>query len=160
MSRTSDHNYYENFEVGDVYQHTRGKTVSEMDNVLLTNMVLNTAQDHFNEENSQFGDRVVYGGINLAIVCGLASEDVAENAIAELGYDEIRFTNPVFHGDTLTAESEVLEKRDSSVRPDGGVVTFEVRGYNQDDEQVVHAVRNVLLKRREYFLGDDDADAR
>lgn len=151
MSRTSDHNYFEDFEVGETYRHTRGKTVTEMDNVMLTNMVLNTAQAHFNEVDSPFGERIVYGGVNLSIVCGLASEDISENAIAELGFDEIRFTNPVFHGDTLYAESEVLDKRDADNRSDGGVVTFEVRGYNQDDDQVVHAVKNILLKRHEHF---------
>ncbi|PGF13858.1 acyl dehydratase [Natrinema sp. CBA1119] len=157
MGRTSDHNYYEDFAVGEIYEHTRGKTVTEMDNVAITNLVLNTAQGHFNEdrmEDSEFGERIVYGGINLSMVCGLASEDISENAITELGYDEVRFSNPVFHGDTLYAESEVLSKRDSDARSDGGVVEFRVRGYNQDDEQVVGATKRVLLKKREYY-GDD-----
>ena len=157
MGRTSDHNYYEDFEVGEIYEHTRGKTITEMDNVAITNLVLNTAQGHFNEdqmEDSEFGERIVYGGINLSMVCGLASEDISENAITELGYDEVRFNNPVFHGDTLYAESEVRSKRDSEERRDGGVVEFRVRGYNQDDEQVVGATKRVLLKKREYY-GDE-----
>lgn len=154
MGRTSDHNYYEDFEVGEIYEHTRGKTITEMDNVAITNLVLNTAQGHFNEdqmENSEFGERVVYGGINLSMVCGLASEDISENAITELGYDEVRFSNPVFHGDTLYAESEVLSKRDSDERADGGLVEFRVRGYNQHKKQVVGATKRVLLKKREYY---------
>ena len=157
MGRTGNHNYYEDFEVGEIYEHTRGKTMTEMDNVAITNLVLNTAQGHFNEDqmkDSEFGQRIVYGGINLSMVCGLASEDISENAITELGYDEVRFTNPVFHGDTLYAESEVLSKRDSDERPDGGVVEFRVRGYNQDDEQCVGATKRVLLKKREYY-GDE-----
>lgn len=154
MSRTGDHNYYEDFEVGETYRATRGKTVGDVENVQLTNLVMNTAEGHFNEEDSTFGERIVYGGINLAIVAGLASEDISENAIRMLGYDEIKFTNPVFHGDTLYAESEVLSKRESETRPDGGVIRFELRGYNQDDEQVVHAIQRVLLKRREYYVDE------
>ena len=157
MGRTSDHNYYEDFAVGEIYEHTRGKTITEMDNVAITNLVLNTAQGHFNEDqmaDSEFGERIVYGGINLSMVCGLASEDISENAITELGYDEVRFNNPVFHGDTLYAESEVLSKCDSDERSDGGVVEFRVRGYNQNDEQVVGATKRVLLKKREYY-GDE-----
>lgn len=157
MGRTSNHNYYEDFEVGEIYEHTRGKTVTEMDNVAITNLVLNTAQGHFNEdqmEDSEFGERIVYGGINLSMVCGLASEDISENAITELGYDEVRFSNPVFHGDTLYAASEVLSKHDSDDRSDGGVVEFRIRGYNQDDEQVVGATKRVLLKKREHY-GDE-----
>lgn len=154
MGRTSDNNYYEDFEVGAVYDHPRGKTMTEMDNVLLTNLVLNTAQGHFNEnrmEDSEFGERIVYGGINLSLVCGLASEHISENAITILGLDDVRFTTPVFHGDTLYAESEVLEKRASDERPDGGVVTFRVHGYNQDDEQVLEASKKVLVKKKEYY---------
>ena len=90
MGRTSDDNYYEDFEVGQVYEHPRGKTMTEMDNVLITNMVLNTAQGHFNEDSmrdSEFGQRIVYGGINLSLVCGLASETISENAISILQRD-------------------------------------------------------------------------
>ena len=158
MGRTGDHNYFEGFEVGEIYEHTRGKTVTETDNVLLTNLVLNTAEGHFNEDamaDSEFGERIVYGGINLSIVCGIASEDISENAITELGYDEVRFSNPVFHGDTLYAESEVLAKRPHEERDDGGVIEFRVRGYNQNGEQCVGATKTVLLKRRSHYGGDD-----
>lgn len=157
MGRTGNHNYYEDFEEGDIYEHTRGKTMTEMDNVMLTNLVLNTAQGHFNEdqmEESEFGERIVYGGINLSLVLGIASEDISENAIDELALDDVRFENPVFHGDTLYAESEVLGKRDSDEHPDGGVVEFRVRGFNQDDDQVLGATKKVLLKKREYY-GDE-----
>lgn len=154
MSRTSNHNYFEDFEEDERYEHTRGKTVTEMDNVLLTNMVLNTAQGHFNEDemaDSEFGERIVYGGINLSIVCGIASEDISENALAELSYDNVQFTTPVFHGDTLYAQSEVLSKRDSEEHPKGGVVEFRVTGYNQDGEQVLTATKKVLLKKHEFY---------
>lgn len=157
MGRTSNHNYFEDFEEGEIYEHTRGKTMNAMENVGITNLVLNTAQGHFNEDtmqDSEFGERIVYGGVNLSIVCGLASEDISENAITELRYDDVQFTSPVFHDDTLYAESEVLEKRDSAERPDGGIVEFRVRGYNQEGEQVVGATKTVLLKKREYY-GDE-----
>lgn len=153
-TRTGDHNYFEDFEAGQVWEHTRGKTMTETDNVLITNLVLNTAQGHFNEdrmEGSEFGQRIVFGGINLSLVCGLASEDVSENAISVLGFDDVQFTAPVFHGDTLYAESEVLETRESDTRPDGGVVAFRVRGYNDDGEQVLGATQRVLLKKRAYY---------
>ena len=150
MARTSDDNYYEDFAVGQVYEHPRGKTMTEMDNVLITNLVLNTAQGHFNEDSmkdSEFGQRIVYGGINLSLVCGLASETISENALSILAMDDVRFTAPVFHGDTLYAESEVLEKHDAEDREDAGVVTFLVIGYNQDDERVLQAEQTVLLKK-------------
>jgi len=151
MGRTGDHNYFEDFTEGDVIEHRRGKTVSEVDNVLLTNLVMNTAEAHFNEDSmleTEFGERIVFGGINLAIVNGLASPDITENAIRELSYDDVRFTNPVYHGDTLYAESEVLEKRPSDHREDAGIVTFRVRGHNQDGDQVLEAAKTVLVKRR------------
>ena len=154
MGRTGDHNYFEDFTEGEIYEHTRGKTVTEMDNVLLTNLVLNTAQAHFNEDamaGTEFGQRIVYGGINLSIVCGLASEDISENAITELAYDDVSFETPVFHGDTLYAESEVLDKSEAADRPAAGVVTFRVRGFNQNDEKVLGATKKVLVKRREYY---------
>lgn len=157
MSRTGDHNYYEDFEVGVTYEHTRGKTVTEMDNVLLTNLVLNTAQGHFNEDvmaDSEFGERIVYGGITLSMVAGLASEDISENALTELSYDDVEFPSPVTHGDTLYATSEVLSKRPSDERPDCGVVEFRLRGFNQDDERVVAATKKVLLKRRSHYIDD------
>jgi acyl dehydratase len=154
MPITSNDNYFEDFEVREIYEHPRGKTMTEMDNVSLTNLVLNTAEGHFNEdamEDREFGERIVYGGINLSLVTGLASETITENAIDILGFDDVRFTIPVFHGDTLYAESEVIEKEETEIRPDGGIVTFHVRGYNQDDEQVLEAEQTVLLKKAEYW---------
>jgi acyl dehydratase len=153
MARTSD-NYYEDFAVGQVYEHPRGKTMTEMDNVLITNLVLNTAQGHFNEDSmrdSEFSERIVYGGINLSLTCGLASETISENAVAILGLDDVQFTTPVFHGDTLYAESEVIEKHEAEDREDAGVVTFRVTGRNQDNEQVLSAEQTILLKRASHW---------
>lgn len=149
---TSADNYFENFKVGDIYRHARGKTVTEMDNVMMTNLVMNTAEGHFNEHrmaqepNGLFARRVVFGGINLSMVIGLAAQDTGEQVIAEVGMDAVRLSHPVFHGDTLYAYSEVLAKRDSE-RPDAGIVTFRHYGVNQDDRLCVTLERTVLMRK-------------
>src|SRR2546428_809031 len=123
---TGSDTYFEDFVVGRTMRHARGKTVTELENVLLTNLVMNTADAHFNEhvmESSPFKQRISYGGVNLSLVFGIATQDTAENALAELGIDKIRFTSPVFHGDTVYAVTEVLEVKDAD-RPDAGIVRF------------------------------------
>lgn len=153
---TSSDNYFEHFEVGMLVRHARGKTVTEMDNVLITNLVMNTAEGHFNEDAMRrdgrgiFSQRVVFGGINLSMVLGLAAQDTAEQCLQELGLDKIRLSNPVFHGDTLYAYSEVLETREAE-RPDAGLVRFRHYGLNQDDKLCVEAERTVLLKRKSHW---------
>lgn len=154
-SLTGNDNYFEDFQPGAVYEHARGKTVTEMDNVLITNLVLNTAQGHFNEDRMQrspFGRRLVFGGVTASLVIGLAMQDTGENALAELGLDKIRFRAPVFHGDTVYAYSEVLEKHDAD-RPDAGIVRFRHWGVNQDGRVVFEGERCVLLKRRSHWGG-------
>ena len=156
-SLTSADNYFEDFEVGALIRHARGKTVTEMDNVLITNMVMNTAEGHFNEHvmkqaaaSGIFAQRVVFGGINLSMVLGLAAQDTAEQCLREIGLDKIRLSNPVFHGDTLYAYSEVLAKTDAD-REDAGIVRFRHYGINQDDKLCVEAERTVLLKRKSHW---------
>ena len=152
---TRDDNYFEDFAVGDVLVHPRGRTLGDSEHMMITNFVLNTAELHFNqalvdkEPDIYFGGkRVVYGGIVFAFVVGLASEETSENAICDLGYDNGKHTNPVFAGDTLFAESTVLEKKPSD-RPDAGVVKFKLIGKNQKGQQVLEIEREVLVKRRE-----------
>ena len=150
-------NYFEDFVVGDVYEHARGKTVEALENVLITNLVMNTAQGHFNEhmmESSPQKHRIVFGGVTASIVIGLAMQDTGENAIQELGLDKVRFRVPVLHGDTLYAFSEVLGKDD---RPevlhgyrDVGVVHFRHWGINQGGETVFEGERRVLVKKRSF----------
>ena len=152
-SLTSSNNYFEDFEVGQVIKHARGKTMEPLENVLFTNLTMNTAQGHFNEDLMKltpFGQRLSYGGANFSIVMGLASEDCCENALAELGMDNIKLTNPVFHGDTLYAYSEVLEVKDGT-REDAGEVRFKHYGFNQDNKPVFEGERRVLLKRRSHW---------
>ncbi|MHB1847059.1 MAG: MaoC family dehydratase [Deltaproteobacteria bacterium] len=157
-SLTRADNYFEDFEVGDVIVHPRGRTIGESEHMMLTNVVLNTAQLHFNQAacdadpKTYFdGRRVVYGGLVLAFACGLASEETSENALAELSFDEGRHKAPVFAGDTLFAESTVLEKRDadrSHAGPPAGIVKFRLIGKNQRGETVLEIDREVLVKRR------------
>ena len=152
---TSADNYFENFEVGQTIRHARGKTMTNLENVNFTNMVLNTAEGHFNEHRVEqlsgkgaFKTRgvVAYGGVNFSIVLGLASQDTVENAIAEIGLDKIRLKTPVFQGDTLYAYSKVIDKRDSD-REDAGIVVFKHWGVNQDEKVVAELERTALVKR-------------
>ena len=159
MALTGSNNYFEDFAPGQVFRHTRGKTMCEQDNVGITLMVLNTAEGHFNEDVMQknamgradWDRRVQFGGVTIAMVIGLAMQDTGENALAELGLDKIRLKSPVFHGDTLYAYTEVLKKEDSD-RADAGVVTFRHWGVNQKDAVVFEGERRVLLKRRSHYL--------
>lgn len=150
---TGKHNYFEDFQPGMVMEHWRGKTVGEVENVQITNLVMNTAQAHFNEDlmsRDPRKHRIVYGGVTASIVIGLASQDTAENALAELGMDKIRFQAPVFHGDTLYAFTEVLEVKDGD-RADAGEVRLKHWGINQKREPVFEGERRVLIKRRSHW---------
>ncbi len=151
MSATTDGAWFEDFTPGDRWRHARGTTVGEIENQLLTKLVLNTAQAHFNEhamEGSPLGEgRLVFGLVTGSVVIGLATQDTAQHAVAEVGLDGVRFTAPVHHGDTLYAFTEVLETSDGG-RPDAGLVRFRHWGANQRDEVVFEAERTVLVRRR------------
>jgi acyl dehydratase len=147
---TGSHNYFEDFMPGLVIRHSRGKTVEALENQFITNLVMNTADGHFNEhlmKQTPFGTRIVFGGVTASIVIGLAAQDTAENALAELSITGLRLKHPVVHGDTLYAFSEVLDRQDSD-RGDAGIVRFRHLGFNQDDEVVFEAERRVLMRRR------------
>ncbi|MEX1194112.1 MAG: MaoC family dehydratase [Dehalococcoidia bacterium] len=149
--RATHGRYFEDFQVGDRYRHARGTTVGEVEGQLLTKLVMNTAQAHFNEhamKGTPFGQRIVFGLVTGSIVIGLATQDTAENAIAEVGLDKIRFTAPVHHGDTLYAYTEVLSKDDSD-RDNAGLVRFKHWGVKDDGAVVFESERTVLVKRRE-----------
>ena len=143
--------FYEDFTVGDVYKHPYGRTVTEEDNVWLTNLTMNLNPMHFNEPyaaETEFGERLVNGLVVMALSVGMSVIDVSQNATANLGYDEVRHQAPVYHGDTIFAESEVLSKRESGSHDHVGIVTTELRAYNQDDEKVLSLQRtNMMLKR-------------
>jgi acyl dehydratase len=150
---TGSDNYFEDFTPGDVFRHARGKTVTEMEGALLTQMVMNTAQGHFNEDfmaATTFGQRIVFGGVVAAVVIGLSCQDTGENALAELGLDGLRFRVPVHHGDTLYAITEVVAA-DGSAQDDAGEVRFRHRGVNQSGEVVFEGERRVLVKKRSHW---------
>ena len=146
--------WFEDFQVGERMRHARGTTVGEVENQLLTKLVLNTSQAHFNEHamaGSTLGDgRLVFGLVTGSIVIGLATQDTAEHARAEVGLDGVRFTAPVHHGDTLYAYTEVLASEDSDCA-DAGLVRFKHWGANQEGTIVFEAERTVLVKRRSHW---------
>ena len=152
---TGSNNYFEDFSVGDVYKHARGKTVEGLENVLITNLVLNTAQAHFNEhlaESLPQKHRITFGGVTASIVIGLAMQDTGENALEEVGLDKVRFRVPVLHGDTLYAYSEVVAKDPADTRGhrDAGLIHFRHWGVNQRGETVFEGERKVIIKKRAF----------
>ena len=143
--------FFEDFAVGDVYRHPHGRTLSEADNTWFTLLTNNTHDIHFNADyaaRTEFGRPLVVSTLTLAIVTGLSVTDISQNAVANLGWDAVKMTAPVFAGDTLYAESEVLEARPSKSRPGQGVVRVRTRGFNQRDETVITYERTVLVYTR------------
>ena len=143
--------YFEDFQVGDVYEHRPGKTVAEYDNHLFTLLTLNTHPLHFDAQfaaASEFGRNLVVSTYTLALLIGMSVTDVSQKAVANLGMDEVKFTAPVFAGDTLYAESQVLAKRESRSRPGQGVVEIRTLGKNQRGETVCTFKRTMLIPAR------------
>jgi itaconyl-CoA hydratase len=154
-SLTGAANYFEDFEVGRRMKHFRSATIDEVENNFISKQVMNTAQAHWNEEamkGSPMGDgRLVFGLITGSMTVGLTSQDTAENALAEVGIDKVRFRKPVHHGDTITAYTEVLSTEPSSEHPDAGLVRFKHWGRNQHGDVVCELERTVLIKRRSHW---------
>ena len=143
--------YLEDFEVGDVYRCRYGRTVTEADNIQFTLLTNNTNQIHFNRdygEKTEWGNTLINSALTLAVVAGMGVADVSENGFA-LGWDEITLPNPLFPGDTLYSESEVVEVRESKSRPTQGIVKVETRGYNQHGDLVIKYRRSVMVWKRE-----------
>lgn len=143
--------FFEDFAVGDVYKHPYGRTITEPDNVWFTNITMNLNPMHFNEayaRETEFGERLVNGLVIIATAVGMSVIDISQNATANLGYDEVRHHAPIFHGDTLFAESEVLSKRESESRDHVGIVETELRGYKQDGIKVLSLKRTPMVLKR------------
>jgi acyl dehydratase len=144
--------YYDDLTVGERYRHATGRTVSEMDNTLFCALTLNTQPLHINADyaaQTQFGQRIVNGLFTLGLVVGLSVADLTEGTIvANVAYDKISHPNPLFHGDTVYAETEVLDKRESASKPDRGVVRLKQIGRKQDGTVVVELGRTVLFLER------------
>lgn len=144
--------FYEDIEVGQRFQHANGRTVTEMDNVLFCALTMNTQPLHLNEEfaaATQFGQRIVNGLYTMGLVVGLTVGELSEGTIvANLAYDKVVHPNPVFHGDTISVETEVLEKRESRSNPDRGLVRFRHIGRKQDGTVVIEVERTALFLKR------------
>ncbi|OLT33466.1 dehydratase [Actinomadura sp. CNU-125] len=143
--------FFEDFEVGDVYRHPLGRTVTESDNTWFTLLTMNTNQTHFNAEyaaRSEFGRPLVVSTLTVAIAAGQSVVDTTQNAFANLGWDDIRLPRPVFAGDTLFSESLVLAKRESASRPHAGIVTIRTRTLNQDGDEVCTFRRTFYVYKR------------
>jgi acyl dehydratase len=144
--------YFEDLEVGVSIRHNLGRTVTEMDNVLFSSLTMNTQPLHVNEDfasQTEFGRRIVNGIFTMGLVVGLTVSDLTEGTIvANLGYERVTHPAPVFHGDTIYAETEVLEKRESKSKPDRGIVRLKHLGKNQHGKVVCEFERSVLFLKR------------
>ena len=158
--RESYGRYYEDFDVGDVYEHRPGRTITETDNIQFTLLTMNTHPIHFDSAyaaKSEFGKPLVNSALTLAMVAGMSVSDVSQKAVANLGWNDIRLTAPVFVGDTIYAESEVLEKRESKSRPNQGIVKVKTLGKKADGTVFMTFERTVLVPMRGHAV-DDLAD--
>ena len=143
--------YFEDFAVGDTYEHRPGRTISEADNTWFTLLTMNQHPIHLDAEyakHSEFGKPLVVSTLTVSLLVGMSVSDVSQKAIANLGWKEIRLPRPVFAGDTLYAESTVLDKRESKSRPDQGIVTVKTVGKNQRGEIVCEFERTLLVMKR------------
>jgi acyl dehydratase len=143
--------YYEDFAVGDTYKHWPGRTITAADNTWFTLLTMNQHPIHFDEEyakKSEFGKPLVNSTLTLAIAVGMSVQDVSQNAVANLGWTDIVMPAPVFNGDTLYAESTVLERRESKSRPKQGIVTVATRAWKQDGTTVMTFKRSILIPKR------------
>jgi acyl dehydratase len=143
--------FYEDFEIGDLYRHPLGRTILSTDNTWFTLLTQNTAPIHFDHHyaaQTEFGKPLVDSTFTLALVTGQSVWDVSQNVMANLGWDEVRLPHPVFEGDTIYSQSEVLEKRESRSRPNVGIVKVKTTGYNQDGTAVITFTRTVMVYKR------------
>ena len=143
--------FFDDFEVGDIYQHPLGRTVTTTDNIWFTLLTQNTAPIHFDHHyaaQTEFGKPLVDSTFTLALVTGQSVTDISQNVMANLGWDEVRLPHPVFEGDTIYSQSEVLAKRESKSRPNVGIVTVKTTGYNQHRTPVITFKRAIMVYKR------------
>ena len=149
--------YFEDFEVGHIYEHRPGRTITQTDNTWFTLLTMNKHPLHFDldyAKNSEFGKPLVNSAFTLAVVAGMSVADVSQKTIANLGWDDIKLTAPVFAGDTLYAESEVLAKRESKSRPNAGIVKVKTTGHKEDGTVFMTFERNMLIPKRGHAVDD------
>lgn len=153
--RQSSGRCYEDFNVGDVYEHRPGRTITETDNIWFTLLTMNTHPVHFDNayaEKTEFKRTLVNSCLTLSIVVGMSVRDVSQKAVANLGWDDIKLLAPVFVGDTLYAESEVIAKRESASRPMQGIVSVRTVGRKADGEEFMSFARTVLVPKRDHDI--------
>ncbi len=156
--RESFGRHYDDFVVGDVYEHRPGRTISEVDNTWFTLLTMNTHPLHFDAAyaaKGEFGQPLVNSALTLAIVTGMSVSDLSQKAIANLGWNDIRLVAPVFAGDTIYAESEVLSKRESKSRPNQGIVSVKTTGKKADGTVFMTYERTFLVPKRGHAVDDD-----
>ncbi|MBX9594105.1 MAG: MaoC family dehydratase [Roseomonas sp.] len=149
--RESFGRYFEDFHPGDIYEHRPNRTITETENTWFTLLTMNQHPMHFDAEyakHSEFGRCIICSPFTVALLVGMSVSDVSQKAIANLGWKEIKLTFPLFAGDTLSGESEVLEKRESKSRPNAGIVAVRTRGFNQDGKMVCEFDRMMLIAKR------------
>ena len=149
--------HYEDFQVGDVYEHRPGRTITETDNIWFTLLTMNTHPLHFDNEyakHSEFGKPLVNSALTLAIVTGMTVSDTSQKAIANLGWTDIKLTAPVFVGDTIYAESEVMEKRESKSRPGQGIVRIRTIAKKQCGTEFMSFERTMLMAKEGHSVED------
>jgi acyl dehydratase len=149
--------HYEDFNIGDIYEHRPGRTVTETENTWFTLLTMNTHPMHFDAEYakaSEFKRCIIASPFTVALMVGMSVTDVSQKAIANLGWTDIRLTHPLFAGDTLYAESEVLEKRESASRPGAGLVTVRTVGLNQDGKIIGTFNRTMLIAKKGHSVED------
>jgi itaconyl-CoA hydratase len=145
--------FFEDFEVGDIYEHPLGRTVTTTDNSWFTLLTQNTAAihfDHYYASQTEFGKPLVDSTFTLALVTGQSVTDISQNVFANLGWDEVKLPAPVFEGDTIYSRSEVLEKRESRSRPDVGIVKVKTTGFNQEGTVVISFERTIMVYKKDY----------
>ena len=155
--RESYGRYLEDFNVGDVYEHRPGRSITETDNTWFTLLTMNQHPLHFDREygaKSEFGQVLVNSCLTISLVTGMSVSDISQKTVANLGWDKVRLTGPVFVGDTIYAESKVLSIRESESRPNQGIVTVETVGKKQDGTQVISFERAMLIPKRGHAVDD------
>ena len=143
--------WYEDYTVGDIYKHWPGRTVNEYDDTLFSMITMNHAPLHIDEHymsGSQFGQRLVNGLFVISLVVGMTVREISGKAIANLEYETVKHLGPTFHGDTIYAETEILEKRESKSKNDRGILYVETRAWNQRDETILTLRRRVMIPKR------------
>jgi acyl dehydratase len=152
MTANDEGRYFEDFKVGDVYRHALGRTLSEADNTWFTLLTCNPQELHFNADlaaQTEFGKPLMNSTLTLALVTGLSVPDISQHIVANLGWDKVKLPAPVFAGDTIYAQSEVLDTRPSKSRPGQGIVRVKTIGYKQDGTVVIEFERSVLVYSRD-----------